>query len=167
MEEPIVNRVAKSPIVTLDLEQFYPTQEIIVLDISNWLKDGILLIEKEFRAALNAEDFSPYKDKLVSITCSTEALIPDWAWMLLQTYLSQFATLVCYGDKSNLLTKWYAQKFESFDFLQFQNKPVIVKACSTESLPPEVFILITEYLKPVAKRISFGEACSSVPVYKK
>ncbi|MDT8346536.1 MAG: DUF2480 family protein [Flavobacteriaceae bacterium] len=167
MEEPIVNRVAKSPIVTIDLEQFYPTYDIVIMDIADWLKDGFLLIEKDFRATLKAEDFSRYKNKLVGVICSKDALIPDWAWMLIEAHLSEFAALVCHGDKATLISKWYTRSFSKFDFSQYQNKPVIVKACSTESLPPEVFIQIAEHLKPFAKLISYGEACSSVPVYKK
>ncbi len=167
MTNEIVNRVANSKLQTIDLEDFYPEGERIVLDIKDWLYEGLVLREKEFRNYVKEHDWKQYKDSYVALTCSADAVIPGWAYMLLSTQLSPFVTKVFIGDLEALETSIYQEIIDTLDLEAFKDKPVIIKGCSNKPVPKNAYLLLTSRLMPVAKSIMYGEACSSVPLYKR
>ncbi|MFY7671879.1 DUF2480 family protein [Tenacibaculum sp. MEBiC06402] len=167
MAEEIINRVANSKLVTVDLEDFYPSGQRIVFDISDWLFEGLLLKEKDFREQVKNYDWSQYKDAYVALTCSTDAIIPSWAYLLLTTQLNPFAKKVVIGNLELLETIVFTEIISELDVSSFQDKPVIIKGCSSKPIPETAYTLLISKVQPVAKSIMFGEACSTVPLYKK
>ena len=167
MSAEIVNRVANSKLVTFDLEDYYPKGERVLFDISDWLLEGYVLREKDFRESAKNFDWSVYKDANVALTCSTDAVIPGWAYMLLTTYLSPFARKVVVGDLEMLESILYNEVIAELDVSEFQDKPLIVKGCSRKPVPQNAYIQLIQKLQPVARSIMYGEACSSVPLFKK
>ncbi len=163
----IVNRVANSKLITIDLEDWYQEGVRTVFDIKDWLFEGLLLREKDFRAQVKEHDWSQYKDHFIVLTCSTDAIIPGWAYMLLTTVLSPVARKVVIGSSKDLEEILYQEKFESIDFSIYQDKPVIVKGCSSKPVPDNAYILLIQKVQPYAKSIMYGEACSSVPLFKR
>ena len=167
MSTEIVNRVANSKLVTFDLEDFYPKGERVLFDIKDWLLEGFVLREKDFRESAKEFGWSIYKDAYVALTCSTDAVIPGWAYMLLTTYLSPYAIKVVVGDLDTLESILYSELIQGLDVSEYQDKPVIVKGCSRKPVPQNAYIQLIQRLQPVARSIMYGEACSSVPLYKK
>ena len=167
MEEEIINRVANSKLVTLNLEDYYPSGERKLLDIKEWLYEGIILREKEFRTALEEYDWSQYQDCYVALTCSSDAIVPGWAYMLITTKLQAIAKRIVQGSLEDLETALYYDVLNELDYSQYQDKPVIVKGCSKRPVPPNAYILLVQKLQNVAKSIMYGEACSSVPLFKR
>ncbi|SFR35562.1 Protein of unknown function [Robiginitalea myxolifaciens] len=165
-EQPIVNRVAQSALVTLDLEEIYPKGPRTGVDISQWLEEGLLLREKNFRAALAAEDWSRYTDNYVHLYCSTEAIIPAWAYLLLATYLGAVAKKVVVGTSQLLETVVFQEAIAQIPAESFQGKPVIIKGCSKVPVPPTAYLMALEKIRDQARSIQYGEACSSVPLLK-
>ena len=166
MKDEIVNRVANSKLVTLDLEDFYPEGNRILFDIKDWLFEGLVLREKDFRKQALDYDWSQYQDTYVALTCSSDAIIPGWAYMLLGIYLEPFAKKVIVGDLEHLETALYQDIINHLDVSEFENKPIIIKGCSNKPVPQNAYIMLSNKLKPIAKSIMYGEACSSVPLYK-
>lgn len=167
MSEEIINKVAKSSLQVFDLEDYFPTQPITGVDISQWLEEGFLLREKEFRAALQEHSWEKYNHHLVYIYCSTDAIIPAWATILVASYLNPFAEIVIHGNKKELLVNYYQREIASLNFNKYQDNPCILKGCSKKPVPEEVYIIALQYLQKVAKSVMYGEACSAVPIYKK
>lgn len=167
MEGEIVNRVAKSPLITFDLEEHYPEGERKTLDLSQWLEQGFILREKEFRAALKSFDFSPYKDCYIALYCSTDALLPAWANLLVTTHLQSIAKKVIWGSLQELENAIFQEIIQSLPVETYKDKPVIIKGCAEKAIPPSAFIALVEKLQPHVKSLMYGEACSSVPLYKK
>lgn len=167
MTKTIVNRVAQSALAQLDLEEFYPSGKRTLLDIAQWLEEGFLVREKEFRAQLKAHDWSQYQDHFVALSCSTQAIIPAWASLLITTYLSPFAQKIVEGDLSQLENAIYADWIATFDWSLFKDKPVMIKGCAEKSIPENVLVQVVQKLQPFAKSLFYGEACSSVPLWKK
>jgi hypothetical protein len=167
MAEDIINRVANSKLVTIDLEDYYPKGKRLVFDISDWLLEGFVLREKDFRQHALEHDWSLYKDCYVALACSTDAIIPAWAYMLLSTYLEPYATKTVIGDLNTLETSIYQDIISNLDVSEFKDKPIIIKGCSNKPIPDNAYIQLTTKLKPIAKSIMYGEACSSVPLFKK
>jgi len=166
-EEPILNRVAQSKILTFNLEDYYPEGERITLDMKDWLHEGFILREKEFRSQLEEHDWSQYKNTFVALHCSTDAIIPGWAFMLVATKLRPYARKVVQGDREQLETMLYQSVIEQLDPSEFSDRLVIVKGCSNKPVPPNAYLLITQKLQPVVKSLMYGEACSSVPLFKR
>jgi hypothetical protein len=166
MADQIVNRVAKSPIVTFNLEELYQHAPRHVIDISKWLDQGFILIEKKFRDALKQEDWSMYKDTFVCLFCSTDAVIPSWAYMLVSTYLNPIAKKVIVGDEKDLDQILYTEGINKIDVEAYRNKPLIVKGCSNKPVPETAYLQLIQKLQPVVKSLMFGEACSAVPLFK-
>ncbi len=166
-EQQIVNRVANSVLQVFDLEDYYPEGERVSLDISAWLWEGFVLREKEFRDALKNHDWEQYNDKYVAVYCSTDAIVPAWAYMLITTYLQPLAKLVVQGSVQQLNTHIYQNILNGLDYSGYKDKPVIIKGCAKKPVPEEAYVIATQKLMPVVKSIMFGEACSSVPLYKK
>ena len=163
----IVNRVAQSKLVTLDLEEYYPKGSRLQMDIKDWLFEGLILKEKEFRNQITSHNWEQYNDAYVAIYCSTEAIIPGWAYMLVSTKLQPYAKKVVLGSLEDMETSLFQAIIEDLDISDFKDKPVIIKGCSNKPIPPNAYIWATIKLQPVAKSIMYGEACSSVPLYKR
>ena len=167
MSDEIVNRVANSKLVTIDLEDYYPQGKRIVFDIKEWLLEGLVLREKDFRQQAKEHNWEQYQNCFVALTCSTDAIIPAWAYMLLSTYLEPYAKNTVIGNLTALETSIFQQLITELDVSEFKDKPVIIKGCSNKPIPDNAYIQLTIKLKSVAKSIMYGEACSSVPLYKK
>jgi len=166
MSTEIINRVANSKLVTFDLEDFYPKGDRVIFDIKDWLLEGLVLRETVFREKALAHDWSKYQDTYVALLCSTDAIIPAWAYMLLATHLNPFAKKVVTGDLELLETILYTEIIKDLDVSALEGKPIIVKGCSHKPVPKNAYLLLIEKLQPVAKSILYGEACSSVPLFK-
>jgi len=165
--EEIVNKVANSALKVFDLEDYYPTGIRSEIDISKWLIEGFLLKEKDFREVLKTVDWSQYQNHYVAIFCSTQAIIPAWASILITVYLSPYAKKVVVGDLIDLETALYQSLLPTLDYSVYKDKSVILKGCSKKSVPESAYILAVQYLQPEAKSIMYGEACSAVPLYKR
>jgi hypothetical protein len=166
MENEIINKVANSALKTIDLEELYPEGKRILFDIKDWLFQEIILKEKDYRASVENHDWSQYKNCFVAVTCTVDAIIPSWAFMLVNSKLIPFAKKTVIGDLETLETAIYQELISFLDFSDFTNKPVIVKGCSEKQIPIAAYSFLFEKLQPIAKSILFGEACSSVPIYK-
>lgn len=167
MKEEIINRVANSKLKVIDLEDYYPKGNRVILDIKDWLWEGLVLREKEFRLAIKSHDWQQYKDCYVAIYCSSDAIVPDWSYMLIAIQLQNIAKFSAIGSLDNLETIVYASIISDLDVSSYKDSPIIIKGCSNKPVPSNALLLLTQKLKPIAKSIMFGEACSSVPLYKK
>ncbi|WP_179009317.1 DUF2480 family protein [Winogradskyella forsetii] len=167
MAEEIINRVAISKLKVIDLEDYYPKGNRILFDIKDWLVEGLVLREKEFRAHVATHDWSQYQNTYVALHCSTDAIVPDWAYMLISIALQPFSKVTIIGSLADLESILYADIISNLDISEFEDFPVIIKGCSHKPVPSNALVLLSQKLKPVAKSIMFGEACSSVPLYKK
>ncbi len=165
--EEIVNKVAASKLEIFDLEDYYPAGKRILLDMAQWLEEGFILREKDFREQLKLHDWAQYQDAYVGLFCSTDAIVPAWAAILVTVYLSPFAKKVTDGDLEALDTALYQEILPKLDYSAYADKPVIIKGCSQKPVPVGAYLLAAQYLRPVAKSIMYGEACSAVPLYKK
>lgn len=165
--EEIINKVANSKLKTLNLEDYYQEGPRVVFDISSWLFQGIVLKEKDFRESAKNHDWTQYKNSYVALTCSTDAIVPGWAYLLITSYLTPFAQKVVVGDLTNLETILFAETLQKADFSEYTNLPVIIKGCSNKPVPENAYVLLLQKLQPLVKSLFYGEACSSVPLYKK
>lgn len=166
MTNKIINRVANSNLAIMDLEALYPTEMRVAIDIKQWLSEELILREKPFREALKQHHWEQYKNTFVYITCSTEAIIPDWAYMLISLHVNPYAKKVVLGNLNDLETHIFNDILAQLNWNNYKNKPVIVKGCSKKPVPKNALIQVVNKLQPIAKSISFGEACSAVPLYK-
>ncbi|MEM1339327.1 MAG: DUF2480 family protein [Bacteroidota bacterium] len=167
MPEEIINRVARSPIVTFDLEELYPEGKRVKIDIKEWLYEGLILREKEFRKSVADHNWAQYENAFVAIDCSSDAIIPGWAYMLITSKLAPYARRVVHGSLEHLETAIYQHKLDTFDFSSFKDKPVIIKGCSNKPVPQNAYLFATAKIQQVAKSVMYGEACSAVPIYKR
>ncbi len=168
MAEEIINRVADNKnLITFDLEDYYPDGKRIVFDIQNWLYEGLILREKEFRKQVSDHNWSQYQNTYVALYCSTDAIIPGWAYLLLSSYLIPFAKKVVVGTLENLETLLYSNIIQNLDTSPYQDKFMIIKGCANKPVPESAYIELIQKLQPIAKNIMYGEACSSVPIYKR
>ena len=167
MSNEIVNRVANSKLVTIDLEDYYPEGKRVIFDIKDWLYEGLILREKEFRLFIKEHDWSQYQDNDVTLTCSTDAIIPGWAYMLISIHLDVFAKKSIIGNLEALETLIYQDIINTLDTSTYKDKPVIIKGCSNKPVPENAYIMLASKLTSIAKSIMYGEACSSVPLFKK
>ncbi|TXD51345.1 MULTISPECIES: DUF2480 family protein [unclassified Polaribacter] len=166
MQEEIINRVTNSTLKTFDLEEIYPEGKRILFDVKDWLFQELILKEKDFRASVKNHDWSQYKDSFVAITCSADAIIPSWAFMLVAAEVIPFANKVVIGNLELLETVIYQELIGFLDLRDYTNKPVIIKGCAEKPIPNSAYAFLIEKLQPTAKSIMFGEACSTVPLYK-
>ncbi|MBK8301384.1 MAG: DUF2480 family protein [Chitinophagaceae bacterium] len=167
MSEAFVNKVAESGLITLDLEKYYPKGDTAVFDLKEHLFMGMILKEKDFREALKNLDWSVYTNKNVALTCSVDAVIPVWAWMLVVTYLQPIAKEIVMGDEKELHKNLFLKNLSAIDVNGFADKKVVIKGCGETPIGDYVYMEITKLLRPVAKSIMYGEPCSTVPVFKK
>lgn len=167
MQDEIVNRVALSKLMVVDLEDYYPEGERVPFDIKDWLYEGFVLREKEFRQQVKAHDWSQYENQFVALSCSSDAIIPAWAFMLITMELQPFARKICVGNLEALETSIYQDIINGLDVLPYQDQTLIIKGCAHKPVPLNAYILLSNKLRPVAKSIMYGEACSSVPLFKR
>lgn len=167
MSEEIINRVANSKLVTFSLEDLYPKGERMAFDISVWLMEGIVLRESEFREKATKHDWSQYQNKFVALYCSTDAIIPGWAYLLLSLHLAPFASKVTVGSLEELEGILFAEILQNIDVSEYKDKPVIIKGCAHKPIPQNAYVLLAQKLQPIAKSIMYGEACSFVPLFKR
>lgn len=167
MSEPIINKVAESGLITLDLEQYFPKGEVAVFDLKGYLFMGMILKEKDYREALKSKDWSEYKDKNIALVCTADAIIPVWAWMLAATYLQPVAKELVMGDEKELHKTLFLKNLSAINVNEFEDKRVVIKGCGETPIPDYVYMEITRLLRPVVKSIMYGEPCSTVPVYKR
>ena len=163
-DEPIVNRVANSPLKTFDLEALYTEGSRIALDIAQWFEDGEILRESAFRNALKAADLEGYKGAHVALHCSSDTILPQWTYSLVTTALAAIAETVIVGNLEQLEVVLYERALATFDFSIYQDAPVILKGCSNKPVPDQAYVSAAMALKKVAKKLMYGEACSAVPL---
>jgi len=166
-EDRIVNKVAESGLLEIDLEKFYPQTEIMVFDLKNYLFMELILKEKDFREALKKQDFTIYRDELVAVTCSADAIIPVWAYMLVASYLQPVVKEMILGDAAFFRQILFLRNLNNIDIAAFTDKRVVIKGCGDLDIGPFAYFEITRLLRPIAKSIMYGEPCSTVPVFKK
>jgi hypothetical protein len=164
--EDIVNKVAQSSIVTIDLEEFYDETPCVLFDIKPLLFQELILKEKEFRAYIKTHDWSLYKDKYVALTCTADAIVPTWAYMLLTLSLQPFAKRIVFGNIEILKTILFQEKINALDTTPYKDARIVIKGCGNKPVPISAYVALTEKIKPVAKSIMYGEPCSTVPLYK-
>ena len=163
----IVNRVAGSSIKLFDLEEYYVPGERVLLDIRDQLYQGLVLKEKDFRDFIRSNDWSQYENKFVAVTCSEDAVIPTWAYMLLTSTLQPYARLIVFGGLQDLEEKIFFDVLAGIDWKQFKDAKVVIKGCSKVAVPIAAYVEATRLMRPFAASIMFGEPCSTVPVFKK
>ena len=165
--EELRNKVAESGIITIDLEEFYPKEEICSFDIKEFLFMEMLLKEKDFRASLDQHNWDQYKGKQVAVFCTTDAIIPMWAYMLISSKLSGVASSIKEGTKEEVFKSTFIQNIQTLKEKDYQDKRVIIKGCGDKEIPAFAYTEITNLLLPYVKSLMYGEACSAVPVFKR
>ena len=166
-EETLVNRVENSGLITLDLEQFLPKESIEVFDLKEHLVNGSVLMEKHFRESLLKVNWQDYKRKTVGLCCSSDALIPMWAYMLVSSYLEPVAEKLVFGNRNEVESALVKEAIDNVDVSKYQDARVVVKGCGKRPIPASAFVEITKKLRPVTRSLMYGEPCSTVPVYKR
>lgn len=167
MEDVIINRVANSGLLTIDLEEFLPKAAINIFDLKDHLFRGLILKEKEFREALKNWDWEQYREQYLAITCSTDAIIPMWAYMLVTTYAQPLAKDVYCGTAEEMHKYIFLKNISSVKTEEYSDQRVIIKGCGDQPIDVAAYAEITRVLRPFARSIMYGEACSNVPIYKK
>lgn len=164
----LVNKVAQSGIISFDLENYFPDEaQIVAFDLKGYLFRELILREKDFRMALAAINWADYSDKHLAVFCSADAIIPNWAWMLIVANAEPFAKTITMGTPAEVVKTLMFAALNQLDTAPFKDQKVIIKGCSDKPVPPEAYLEITRLLRPLAKSIMYGEPCSTVPVYKK
>ncbi len=167
MTNEIINRVANSGLITIDLANYAPNIAILELDIKQFLFEGLILKEKDFRASLKRFDFINYENKTTAVFCSANCIIPMWAFMLVTSHLKNITSEIYYGNKESVFQKLFLNNIENINAFEFKNKKVIVKGCGQIPVSENLYVAITKKLKNSVTSLMFGEACSAVPIYKK
>lgn len=165
--EEIVNKIQQSGLTEINLEDFYIKGERVLIDIKDNLFQGLILKEKDFREYIKTHDWTKYKDKLVAITCTADAVIPTWAYMLIATVLQSYAKKFVFGDLKTLETVLFQESLSKMNPEEFRDKKIIIRGCSNLPVPESAYVELTRILVPFAKSIMYGEACSTVPLMKK
>ena len=166
MTEPIINKVAQSALITFDLEEHIPLGTRTFIDLAQWLEEGFILREKSFREALKGHDWTQYQGEHVALGCTSDAIIPAWATLLVASYVQPFSSTLVLGSLRDLEQKLFSEYIHSMDVTPYQNKPIIIKGCSDATIPQDAYIQLVQRLQSVAKSLFYGEACSSVPLWK-
>ena len=166
-EKEIINRVAESELVTFNLEDYFPKGERVLFDVKDWLFEGLILKEKDFREFVKKQDWSIFKDKFLALTCTEDAILPTWAYMLVATQLRPFAKKIVFGDLALLETVLFSDAIAAINPKDFEGQKIIIKGCSSVKVPESAYVEIISKLQPVAQSIFYGEACSTVPLFKR
>lgn len=167
MSKEIVNRIASSKLITIDLEDFYPKGERVLFDIKDWLFSEVILKEKDFRNHIKNHDWTIYRDQFVALICSSDAIIPSWAYLLITVQLSPFAKKVVVGNLDLLETSIFQEIINDLPLKNYQDKYIILKGCSKYTIPQTAYTLFIDKLIPICASIMYGEACSNVPIFKR
>jgi hypothetical protein len=167
MKETIINKVSESALTTLDLEEFYPKEEIVLFDMKDFLFMGLILKEKDFREAMKSLYLKKYEGKLVAVSCSADAVIPMWAYMLVAAYLQPIAKEIFFGTEEELKKQMLLKNISRLSINDYADKRVVIKGCGDLPITEAAYLEATKLLRPVAKSIMYGEPCSTVPIYKK
>ena len=167
MDEVFINKVSESALITLNLEEYYPKEPIVLFDMKDHLFMGLILKEKDFREALKNIDLAVYANKYVAVTCSADAVIPIWAYMLVASYLQPVAKEVIFGTEDELKNQLLLKNIEQINLEEFTNKRVVIKGCGELPVGEAAYLKATKLLRPVVKSIMYGEPCSTVPIFKK
>jgi hypothetical protein len=165
--DTIENKVANSKLQVFDLEDYFPKEEVCSLDIAQFLYEGFILKEKEFRDQLKSFNWNQFDNSYVALFCSSDAILPAWTFALVSSYLSSNSIASIQGGKKEMIISIYLKKLETIDFSIYNNLPVILKGCAKKAVPQEIYVLAVQKLIPFAKSIMFGEACSAVPLFKR
>lgn len=167
IQENIINKVAQSGLITLDPASFYPAGERVVYDIAENLFMDLMLREKDFREFVKGHDWSQYQDKNVAVTCSADAIVPAWAYMLLANKLAPYASEVVFGNTDVLETVLFEKSIAKMDAEQYRDQRIVLKGCGDTPVPVSAYVELTKKLTPIVKSLMFGEPCSTVPIYKR
>jgi len=167
MSEVLINRVTESLLTTVDLEEYFPKTEVAVFDLQPFLFMGLILKEKDFREALKNYDWTPFENKDVAITCSADAIIPMWAYMLAASYLEPVAHDIVFGTEKDMQQEILISNIRKINKEDFVDKRVVVKGCGDLPIGEAAYLEITKLLRPVVKSIMYGEPCSTVPIFKR
>lgn len=165
--DEIINRVSNSSLITIDLEEYYVPGDRVLIDIKDQLFQQLILKEKDFRNYIKLHEWHQYKNKFVAITCSADAIVPTWAYMLISIALEPYAKDIFFGSLEDLEINLFQKQLASIDWNQFQDAKVVVKGCSKVNVPAAVYVEVARKLRPLVASIMFGEPCSTVPLYKK
>jgi hypothetical protein len=166
-KDAIINRVALSPLVTFDLEEYFHPGERLVIDLKDFLFEGLILKEKDFREKISRTDWDLYRGKNIAILCSADAIIPVWAYMLIAVRLSSNAHMFVFGDPAMLENALFSEALKSVDPEKFSGQKVVIKGCGRYPVPQSAYVEIARLLTPVVSSLMYGEACSTVPLYKR
>lgn len=167
MEEVFINKVSESALITVNLEEYYPAEEIVVFDMKDHLFMGLILKEKDFREALKNIDLAIFANKAVAVTCSADAVIPIWAYMLVASYLQPVAKEVAFGTAEELKKQMLLKNIARINVSDFTDKRIVIKGCGELPVGEAAYLEVTKLLRPVAKSIMYGEPCSTVPIFKR
>jgi len=166
-DKPLVNRVANSGLVTINLEDFFPKGKVMIFDLKDYLYMELILKEKDFRAALKEHDWTKYEGVNLLVICSTDAIIPVWAYMLVAGHAEPFANEIFQGDEETFYKVAFEKALMNFDGAEHEGGRVIIKGCSNKPVPPAAYVMLTKKLRPFAQAIMYGEPCSTVPIFKR
>lgn len=166
MSDEIINKVANSGLITIDLEEFYPKGERVLFDIKPLLFHELILKEKDFREFIKEHNWTQYQDKFVAITCTTDAVVPTWAYMLVSIALEPFAKKIIFGNLDTLEAIVFNETLKSITYSDYKDKRVVIKGCSNLPVSTNAYVELVRGLRPFAKSIMYGEPCSTVPLYK-
>ena len=167
MEKTLINKIANSVLVTINLEDLFPDSPIASFDLKDYLFKGLILKEKDFRQALKDHIWTEYKGQYLCIYCSGDAIIPTWAYMLVAINAQDHAINVYQGNPKEFLTHYYSSIIENLDFSKYSNQRIVIKGCSNKPVPAGAYAALTHKLKPISRSIMYGEPCSTVPIYKR
>ena len=167
MEGPLVNRVANSGLITIKLEDYFPAVEFDEIDIKDYLFQGLILKEKDFRSAIKEIDWTRYQDKVLLIYCSTDAIIPVWAYMLISAQAAPYAKHIYFGNQQDYLNYHYRALIDQMDTSEYDGQRIVIKGCSEKEVPASAYLYLTQRLQPFAQSIMYGEPCSTVPIFKR
>lgn len=165
--DEIINKVEKSGLITLDLEDFYPKEPRMLCDLKDYLYEGLVLREKEFRENLSKLDWKMYENAYVAVTCTSDAIVPSWSYLLIANYLTGVAKLISFGTLEDLERDIFTEIIDKMDVDNYNDKKIIIKGCSRKPVPQNAYLQLIQKLKPIASSLMFGEACSTVPIFKK
>ncbi len=163
----LINRVANSGLITLNLEHDFPIDEIDVFDVKDYLFHGLILKEKDFRIALKEYDWEQHNQHHLCVICSADAIIPQWAYMLIAAKATPVVSSIYYGSKDSFLTSYYKTIIDNRDYSEYDGKRIVIKGCSDKPVPESAYMYLTAALQPFAQSIMYGEPCSTVPVFKR
>ena len=167
MSDIFINKVSESVLITINLEDYYPKEEVVVFDLKDYLFMGLILKEKDFREALKNLDTTPFLQKIIAVTCSTEAIIPVWAYMLVTSLLQPIAIDMCFGSAAEVANKILLKNIANLRVDEFADKRVVIKGCGELPIGEAAYLEATKILRPIVKSIMYGEPCSTVPIFKR